>query len=92
MVCVGRHWGNGTMVFYISEFLNGIPIDFLIDSGSTSTIISSKTYELLPENSKLKLARSYLVLKGVNGVQLQTLGMATFEITFKDQKEQQTAL
>lgn len=92
MVCVGRHWGNGTMVFYISEFLNGLPIDFLIDSGSTSTIISSKTYELLPENSKLELARSDLVLKGVNGVQLQTLGMATFEITFKDQKEQQTAI
>lgn len=82
-------WDNG---FYISVFLNGLPIDFLIDSGSTSNIISSKTYELLPENSKLELARSDLVLKGVNGVQLQTLGMATFEITFKDQKEQQTAI
>lgn len=62
---------------------------FLIDSGSTSNIISSKTYELLPENSKPELARSDLVLQGV---QLQTLGIAAFEITFKDQKEQQTAI
>lgn len=79
-------WDNGV---YISGFLNGLSIDFLIDSGSTSNIISSKTYELLPENSKPELARSDLVLQGV---QLQTLGIAAFEITFKDQKEQQTAI
>lgn len=79
-------WDNGV---YISRFLNGLSIDFLIDSGSTSNIISSKTYELLPENSKPELARSDLVLQGV---QLQTLGIAAFEITFKDQKEQQTAI
>lgn len=82
-------WDNG---FYISGFLNGLPIDFLIDSGSTSTIISSKNYEFLPDDSKPELARSDLVLKGVNGVQLQTLGMVTFEITFKDQKKNQTAI
>lgn len=40
-------WDNG---FYISGILNGLPIDFLIDSCSTSYIISLKTYELLPEN------------------------------------------
>lgn len=73
-------WDNGV---YMSGFLNGLSIDFLIDSGSTSNIISSKTYELLPENSKPELARSDLVLQGV---QLQTLGIAAFEITFKDQK------
>lgn len=82
-------WDNG---FYIFGFLNGLPVDFLIDSGSTSTIISSKTYELLPDDSKPELVRSNLVLKGVNGLPLETLGMATFEITFKDQKEQQTAI
>lgn len=80
-------WDNG---FYISGFLNSLPIDFLIDSGSTSTIISSKTCEFLPVDSKPELARSDLVLKGVNGVQLQTLGMVTFEITFKDQKKKTT--
>lgn len=82
-------WDNG---FYISGFLNGLSIDFLFESGSTSNIISSKTYEVLSENSKPELARSDLVLQGVNGVQLQTLGIAAFEITFKDQKEQQTAI
>lgn len=64
----------------------------MIDSGSTSTIISSKTYELLPDNSKPELERSNLVLKGVNGIQLETLGITTFEITFNDHKEQQTAI
>lgn len=48
-------WDNG---FYIFGFLNGLPVDFLIDSGSTSTIISSKTYELLPDDSKPELVRS----------------------------------
>lgn len=79
--------GQWFLYIRISEW----PSNRFLDSGSTSTIISSKTYEFLPDDSKPELARSDL--KGVNGVHLQTLGMVTFEITFKDQKKkQQTAI
>ena len=78
---VGK-WDNG---FYTSGYLNGLPIDFLIDSGSASTIVSVTTHKQIPESSRPIVEETNLVLTGVEGSRLYTKSLAMYEFSFKDQ-------
>ena len=86
----GEIWDNG---FYTRGYIGNLPIDILIDNGSTSTLLSNKVYKELLESSKIKnkLRHSECKLYDVNGIELQLygviqqslqLGSATFDQNF----------
>ena len=82
-ICGETHgkWDNG---IYLSGILNDLEIDFLVDSGSNSTLISFETYRTLDETSKPALQTTNTVLMGVNKDELTVHGLANFMVTFTD--------
>ena len=57
-------------------------VNFLIDSGSNSTLLSFDTYNSLDANSRPDLEPTDIVLMGVNGDELKVHGAAILHIEF----------
>ena len=71
--------------WYVPGKLQGVPTDFLIDSGSTYTIIDEELYEGLPENVKTPLEPLEMVLRSANGEILKVLGQTNMQLEIGNQ-------
>lgn len=58
------NWDNG---FYTNGLIFGFPVNFLIDSGSTASILSIDVYEKLPSNVWCSLEPNKSEIFDVNG-------------------------
>jgi predicted aspartyl protease len=63
---------------YITGNVNGKSINFLLDSGSTATLISKETFDKL--NIKF-LPEKNMQVQGVNGSNIKVYGKSNFNIT-----------
>ncbi|KAK3089658.1 hypothetical protein FSP39_005425, partial [Pinctada imbricata] len=68
---------------YVEGTVEGIKIIFTADTGSSITIVSERTYNKIPEQYKPKLVPSSTVANA-NGIPLQELGRAMFDLTIGD--------
>jgi hypothetical protein len=57
-------WDNG---LYVTVFMKTVPVQFLVDSGSTLTLISYKLFMKMCTDKELKLQKSNCQIKDANG-------------------------
>ena len=69
---------------FISTNIAGMNIDFLLDSGSTASLISNRIYYAIPEHCRPELSKVEVELYGVNGSPVQNFGMTTLILTLED--------
>lgn len=74
-------WDNG---FYVTGFVGEKPVDFLIDSGSTSTLLSAHLYQSLNTIEPIPLGSVTKKLRDVNGNDLVIQGSAEISLRFKE--------
>lgn len=74
---INCQWGNG---FCTQCEICQVSISLLIDSGSTASILSYKTYESLPHTDRPSLNKEEASIRDVNGNKIQSYGYANFEI------------
>ena len=66
-------WENG---IFIQGHVEGTPINFLIDTGDTVTVLSLAAFERIPSSRRLALQRTNTKVSGVGGSSLDIAGMA----------------
>ena len=74
--CTGtgqENWDNG---FYVGCKLGNISLKFLLDSGSTSSLISNRAFQRINNNQKPVLNQKNYVVHDVNGRNLCVYGCA----------------
>jgi hypothetical protein len=81
-----NHWDNG---LYTKGFICGKPIAFLVDSGSTLTLLSMKMYNGLDVQTKPALMPWSTSIQGVDGLGLRTYGCAVMSIGLESKVYQQ---
>ena len=74
-------WDNG---LYVTAFMKTVPVQFLVDSGSTLTLISYNLFMKMCTDKELKLQKSDCQIKDANGKNLKTYGTAQMKILFCD--------
>ena len=74
-------WDNG---LYVSGHLLDIPIDFLIDSGSTCTLLSDRIFNQIPTQSSPQLSSTSRTFLNVNNERLKVYGQAQVTIKLHD--------
>ena len=68
---------------FISTCIAGINVDFLLDSGSTASLLSDKIYYAIPKEIRPELVHTDIILHGVNGSPVKSFGVATLVITLE---------
>ncbi|CAG2230871.1 unnamed protein product [Mytilus edulis] len=71
------NWDNG---FYTNGLIFGFPVNFLIDSGSTASILSIDVYEKLPSNVWCSLVPNKSEIFDVNGNKVFAIGSIILEL------------
>ena len=66
--------------WYIPGSVQGVTTDFLIDSGSTYTIIDEELYYAIPDHQRSPLEQISLILRSANGETLNVCGQAKVSI------------
>lgn len=82
-------WDNG---FYLTGLVSGADVSFLLDSGSTSSLLSSKLYQSIMKEHNLPLKSVARKIRDVNDNELSVLGRLDLEIQFKENKYPLTVL
>ena len=72
-------WDNG---YYVTARINGQSVDFLVDTGSTVTMISPKCCERIYRGEKVNLVPTTFQLKGVEGTLISVEGQMNSSMTF----------
>jgi transposase InsO family protein len=79
-LCYGNaNFDNG---LYTTGTISGIIVDFLVDSGSTASLISKKTFDKINEVQHVSLYQRNSKVQGVNGSSIKTYGYADVLISF----------
>ncbi|XP_015269353.1 PREDICTED: uncharacterized protein K02A2.6-like [Gekko japonicus] len=77
--------GSRQQKIIVTLFLDGVPYDFEVDSGSTRTIISTQTLDrLFPTRSRSRLLTTNARLADFQGRRIPLAGEAEFEVRFKE--------
>ena len=63
----------------------GVKTEFLVDTGSTYTIVDSLFYDSIPESKWLPLEKVNLILKNANGEVMNVLGQTCMELEVQGQ-------
>ncbi|CAC5426210.1 Transposon Ty3-I Gag-Pol polyprotein [Mytilus coruscus] len=71
------NWDNG---FYTNGLIYGFPVNFLIDSGSSASILSIDVYEKLPSNVWCSLIPNKSEIFDVNGNKVFAIGSIILEL------------
>lgn len=74
-------WDNG---LFTKGIIDGIEFQFLVDSGSTTTLMSHKSFQSLSENIQSLMRPATKVIKDVNGHNLHVYGSVTLEMVLGD--------
>lgn len=67
---------------FITAQVNSIEVRFLIDTGSTTTLVSNRAFEQLPESQRPELTGTKTRVVLADGKVLPTSGYATLTLTF----------
>ena len=73
-------WENG---IFIQGHVEGTPINFLIDTGATVTVLSFAAFERIPSSRRPALQRTNTKVSGVGGSSLDIAGMAEMTLVFE---------
>ncbi len=73
-------WDNG---FYTRGVVSGVGLDFLVDCGSTMTILSSKVYNRMDPETTPRLRPWTNSISGVGGTNIPVLGFADMTIAIE---------
>ena len=71
---------------FISTSIAGIDVDFLLDSGSTASLLSDRIYYAIPESHRPKLNETATELYGVNGIQVKNYGMTNLVLSIANKE------
>ena len=71
-------WDNG---MYTLGYISGVPVNFLVDTGSTCTLLSKEIYDRIRNESGTELSPGLKKIQGVNGSNLRTFGSSEMEIS-----------
>ena len=63
----------------------GVKTEFLVDTGSTYTIVDSSFYDSIPESKRPLLEKVNLILKNANGEVMNVLGQTCMELEVQGQ-------
>ena len=63
-----------SICYYVPGKLQGLNTDFLIDSGSTYTVVNVDLYKMIPKSQRPELKKCNLILCSANGEMLQIHG------------------
>ena len=75
----GNTWDNG---FYAKGDVSGVSIDFLVDNGSTMTLISKAVFDRLPVENQSTKSTEILKVRDANGNLIKTYGSLEVPIHF----------
>ena len=71
---------------FVSTIVGGVKVDFLLDSGSTATLLSQRIYEAIPQECRPTLVNVSTDLVSANGTPMQSYGIAKLVFSLGDQK------
>jgi hypothetical protein len=69
---------------YVTAFMKTVPVQFLVDSGSTLTLISYNLFMKMCTDKELKLQKNDCQIKDANDKNFKTYGTAQMKILFCD--------
>ena len=72
-------WENG---IFTQGQVEGIPINFLVDTGAAVTVMSSAAYERIPPNRRPALRQTHTTISGVGGTSVDVAGSSEMTLVF----------
>ena len=82
-------WDNG---FYTNGLIYNFSVNFLVDSGSTASVITTDIFEKLPSNLWCLLVPNKSEISDVNGNNVSSIGSITLDIKLGQEICSQTFL
>ena len=79
---LGKTCGKFDNGFYTKGELLGLPVEFLVDTGSTTTLLSCRIFNKMLDAKKPNLESTSLNIKDVNGNFIVTYGQGTMNLMF----------
>ena len=81
-------WDNG---LYAEGVIGGVRVDFLVDSGSTATLLSKQAFDKMAPGS-IDLQQKSIVMQSVDGKNIKVYGSAEVNISFDDSHMRHTVI
>ena len=75
--------------FYVTGKVHGVVINFLVDTGATTTLMSEETFRKISENTPIMLEPTDRTCLGVNGLVVEFKGKLSTSITLGNVGRQQ---
>ena len=72
-------WENG---IFTQGQVEGIPINFLVDTGAAVTVMSTAAYERIPPNRRPALRQTHTTISGVGGTSVDVAGSSEMTLVF----------
>ena len=89
---IGRATSSSDNGLYIIGKIDSLDVHFLVDSGATATLISKETYEKCGYRGDSQLYRKDMIVKGVDGNNINVYGCADLKIRFGDYETKVTVI
>lgn len=82
-------WDNG---LYATGVIQGEAVDFLVDSGSTATLISKRAFDKIDGEHTIRLIKGTIHMQGVDGKNIEVYGRAELNICFESSQINQPVI
>ena len=82
-------WDNG---LYATGVIEGVSVEFLVDSGSTATLLSKESFDKMGGGHPIDLHQRNIVMQGVDGKNINVYGYANINISFDGNNVPHTAI
>lgn len=82
-------WDNG---LYAKGEIEGVTVEFLVDSGSTATLLSKESFEKMGGENTMDLHQKSIVMQSVDGKKITVYGYADINISFDESQVCHTAI
>ena len=76
IVNVKSVWDNG---LYATDVIEGVAVDFLVDSGSTATLLSKESFDKLGGEHTIGLHQRSIVMQGVDGKKHERVWLCQYQ-------------
>ncbi|CAG2228453.1 unnamed protein product [Mytilus edulis] len=89
---LGKTCGKFDNGFYAVGEVGGLHVEFLVDTGSTTTLLACKMFDQILERNKPNLEPSRLNIKDVNGNTIIAYGQSIMNLNFNGKQFPQTII